>query len=66
MRGLSDLVTEFPWRTVVGAFGLGAVFAADRHARHTIVRASVEIGRIIAVQRARAWFVPMSAANAAA
>lgn len=58
MRGLADLVAEFPWRTVAGAFALGAVFAADRHARNTIIRASLEIGRIVAIQRARTWFAP--------
>lgn len=58
MRGLADVVVEFPWRSVAGAFALGAAFAADRHARNTIIRASLEIGRIFAVQRARAWFAP--------
>lgn len=61
MRGLSDLVSEFPWQTVAGAFVLGALCAADRRTRNTVFRAGLEIGRLAAVQRARVWLAPQDA-----
>lgn len=57
MRGLMAVVAENPWRVFATAFLIGAGLAMDARTRKTIVLASLEIMRSLAVESAWAkWW----------
>jgi hypothetical protein len=55
MRLVADLVQAHPWRLVGGAFVVGAGLAIDRRMRRSLLLTALQVGRAIAVERAKQY-----------
>ena len=55
MTIVEHLVATHPWRTLAGAFLVGAGLALDQRTRRSLVLAAIQIGRAIAVEHAKRY-----------